>query len=483
MQGGEEPMGELIRGSAAPSRGRWLAGAAVAIAAAVALSQVMWSPPARTAAARAEPASAAEAPARADWPAGPLRAETVELRFTLVHPDAAAAARGEALVRTLAARHLPGFAVVAEAEGDARPAAGARTLSLRRREAVALTAEDLEGMSDRLDDGARARLREGRPALELRVRAPAAEPAALRGLLALLAEAATALDAVVIDREARTVSTAARFAQVAARAFQGDLPIVRRHVMIYSYDRGDGVLRSHTVGMAKLGLPDVVVGAHRAVDRLLVGELVNLVCQWLAEHGEVARAGELELDVRATRADEVREEAVAALLPNARPRTVLTVARALREEGDADNRHLELTFGGFPGTALEREAAAVSAVFGVKDEVQRIQHTDTLLAESARARQRLLGLKPWWPDRKPGEHLMVKAPFQTAAGGNEWMWLEVTAWQGSRLSGPLANEPEEVPGLHEGAVVEVEEGQVFDYLLHRADGREEGNTTEPLLGH
>jgi uncharacterized protein YegJ (DUF2314 family) len=251
--------------------------------------------------------------------------------------------------------------------------------------------------------------------------------------------------------------------------------------MIESYDRGDGLLRSHTIGMSKLGLPDVVVDGHRTSERRPVGNLLNLVCQWMVEHGALGRAGELELDLRAIRADELREANVSHLLANARRRTVITVARAVHQEGDADNRELELTFDGFPGTALEREAAALTAVFGSDDKVQHVEHTDALLAESARERQRLLELKPRWPERKPGDHLMVKGPFETPAGGKEWMWIEVTAWNGTTLSGALANEPAEVPGLREGALVSVEERQVFDYLLHRSDGTEDGNTTEALL--
>jgi uncharacterized protein YegJ (DUF2314 family) len=79
------------------------------------------------------------------------------------------------------------------------------------------------------------------------------------------------------------------------------------------------------------------------------------------------------------------------------------------------------------------------------------------------------------------DHLVVKAPFETFEGGNEWMWVEVTGWTGTRVRGLLANDPYFVPGLRARAAVEIEEGEVFDYLLRRADGTVEGNTTQALL--
>lgn len=154
--------------------------------------------------------------------------------------------------------------------------------------------------------------------------------------------------------DSRIVRGAAKFDDEMAGAFDGAVPVVTRHVFVETYDRGDGLARSVTVGMSRFGLPDVVVNGHRVGQRRAVAWAVNGVCQWVST-------------------------------------------------------------------------------------------------------------------------------FATRSGGTEWMWLEVTAWKGSVLSGPLANVPEDVPELHEGAWVSVEQAKVFDYLFHRADGTEEGNTTAKLL--
>ncbi len=102
---------------------------------------------------------------------------------------------------------------------------------------------------------------------------------------------------------------------------------------------------------------------------------------------------------------------------------------------------------------------------------------------SADAREALGGeVRARWDAGLPaGSRLAVKGPFTTAAGGVEWMWVEVERWDGDRLTGALLNQPDDVPGLRKGARVAVSLGDVFDYLLRGADGRTEGGATEALL--
>jgi hypothetical protein len=81
----------------------------------------------------------------------------------------------------------------------------------------------------------------------------------------------------------------------------------------------------------------------------------------------------------------------------------------------------------------------------------------------------------------PGEYIQVKAPFTAPTGGNEWMWVEVTAWQPGKIKGLLKNEPFNIPSLHGGQLVEVDEAKAFDYIRTFADGREEGNETAAII--
>lgn len=75
----------------------------------------------------------------------------------------------------------------------------------------------------------------------------------------------------------------------------------------------------------------------------------------------------------------------------------------------------------------------------------------------------------------------MKAPFETDDDGVEWMWVEVTQWNGAKMKGILQNAPRAISGLQRGATVEVEVASLFDYLHDRADGSSAGGTTNDIL--
>jgi uncharacterized protein YegJ (DUF2314 family) len=109
-------------------------------------------------------------------------------------------------------------------------------------------------------------------------------------------------------------------------------------------------------------------------------------------------------------------------------------------------------------------------------------HDAELLAASTAAKEELAALKPRFENGTPPmEVLVVKAPFRTRGGGHEWMWVEVTAWNGNKVLGILQNDPSNVPGLEVGAEVEVLEDSILDYVHKRADGTRVGNATEAIL--
>jgi uncharacterized protein YegJ (DUF2314 family) len=110
-------------------------------------------------------------------------------------------------------------------------------------------------------------------------------------------------------------------------------------------------------------------------------------------------------------------------------------------------------------------------------------HDEELMAASARARQTALQYKPRYAKAPPrsGERLVVKAPFATASGGHEYMWVEVLRWQGATIYGLLESEPRDVLKLKSGARVEVAESAIFDYILHKPDGSREGDLTGELI--
>ena len=124
----------------------------------------------------------------------------------------------------------------------------------------------------------------------------------------------------------------------------------------------------------------------------------------------------------------------------------------------------------------------LGALFGSEDSVQRVRHTNELLEASKAANAKLPALREAFRrGLQPGEYIQVKAPFATPDGGNEWMWVEVTSWDGDVISGLLRNEPANIPGLHAGQMVKVSQSKVFDYIRRDANGHEDGNETGKIL--
>jgi uncharacterized protein YegJ (DUF2314 family) len=122
-------------------------------------------------------------------------------------------------------------------------------------------------------------------------------------------------------------------------------------------------------------------------------------------------------------------------------------------------------------------------IFGSADQVSVLRSDEELEAASRRARGTLLAkVKPAFLAGLPHlEHLLVKAPFPQDDGGNEWMWIEVLAWDGTLVKGILQSDPHFVRGLKAGDRVETSEDDIFDYIHVRADGSRQGNTTAELL--
>jgi uncharacterized protein YegJ (DUF2314 family) len=89
-------------------------------------------------------------------------------------------------------------------------------------------------------------------------------------------------------------------------------------------------------------------------------------------------------------------------------------------------------------------------------------------AETARAQ---------WPDfvaelnqHKADESFSVKVPLATKRGGEEHIWVKVTAIEGETIRGNLANEPFEDVGYKNGDPLSIQSNIVEDWLISK-DGK------------
>ncbi|HWS28264.1 MAG TPA: DUF2314 domain-containing protein [Xanthomonadales bacterium] len=304
---------------------------------------------------------------------------------------------------------------------------------------------------------------------------------ALRAVDRSVLQLARRSEALIWDSETRVLYAPDHFQESRVDSSSASDSVIK-HTTINVYQEGDYV-RAVSLGMAQFGLPDLVIeqlswATYRSLVSLMIG-----IAQQMVEGAEPDASGTFAFDASAIRNSAVRDEVVADSIGDASHKGTFTLRAAVPDEGDADNPLLAIEFDAYAGNdEFARQDTAVATIFGWRDEIKRIKHNDELKAASHAARALLPQLRrDFEAGFEPGEYIQVKAPFPTASGGQEWMWVEVTAWQDDAIHGLLRNEPFDIPELHAGQKVEVDPDEVFDYLRQFADGREEGNTTAEII--
>lgn len=259
-------------------------------------------------------------------------------------------------------------------------------------------------------------------------------------------------------------------------------PDISRHTVIHAYQSGE-YIRAITLGMAKFGLPDVVVDGFSWSLNQSMGNVVNLFCQAIAEKGELEIEGQFDLVIDDIKHEKIRTAMLESLKTNATKTARLSLVDGRWEEGDPDNPLIEITFDRYSGNDVHaRQDLMLGGLFGFEDSITPVRESEKLTAASQKARTKLPGLRAdFVSGLEPGEYIMLKAPFGTSNDGTEWMWVEVSSWKGDDIEGVLKNEPFDVPELHAGQIVKISESDVFDYLRVLPDGSAEGNETGNVI--
>ena len=308
----------------------------------------------------------------------------------------------------------------------------------------------------------------------------------LREAQKLVLEIAQKSAGFVWDESTRQIYSTSAWTDDRVQGWDGDLPDMRRHINIHYYESDGGRHRAITLGMAQFGLPDLVARDVPLNEANAMTTLLDAVAQLLVEGAGLERGRELRLDLTAIRARRVRDALVARVGPGASLRGRIDLVRTPAEQGDPENRLVELSFPSYPGpTEAERQAAAITAIVGAGDDPISGAPADDpeLAAVTARVQARLPAVGKAFRAGLPlGERIVVKAPFTAEDGSVEWMWVGVTGWTGDVLRGRLENDPYRVKSLHLGAKVEVKQASIADYLWSREDGttREGGESSEIL---
>lgn len=300
---------------------------------------------------------------------------------------------------------------------------------------------------------------------------------------ALVHELAGARPVVIWDEETRLAFTPDAWKKTRLDSWEGDNPDMSRQIAIHAYKKDKGGVRAITLGMARVGLPDLVIEETAWSLNDPLGQSMNALAQQLAEGSRPDNKGNITLDIGKLKHSGMRTRLQKESLKGATGRGKLRLIEGVPDEGDPDNHLASMLFDAKGKDVTQRQTSFVYTVFGVTEEnIISTRHDEELLAASARAKTRLPALqKAFKQGLQPGEQLLVKAPFDTPDGRNEWMWVEVTDWEGDKIKGLLRNEPRYARGVQAGQIVNVAQSDVFDYKRIYPDGRSEGDETSALL--
>jgi len=286
------------------------------------------------------------------------------------------------------------------------------------------------------------------------------------------------------DEETRRVFSRETWRKLRVESWNEEVPDASTQIALHAFQDGD-YLRAISLGMSKFGLPDIVVDQFPRSNYRSVSNLINLTSQALIEGATVGENGNFTLDLKSIRTPAARDSQLETLSEGATGKAVLALKKGAWDLGDPVNALIEIGFDHASGPDLfARQDALLTKLFGSTDSITNIQHNDALEEASAAARKKLPGLrKDFQNGLEPGELILVKAPFPIPgdAGNNEWMWVEISKWNGDAITGTLQSEPFNIPDLQAGQEVSVSESDVFDYIRRRPGGEIEGNTTGEII--
>lgn len=245
----------------------------------------------------------------------------------------------------------------------------------------------------------------------------------------------------------------------------------REHLHIDAIDE-DGSVWMHTHGMLKFGLPDLEIEGIPEEFKKQAKELIVMAASALVENKGLNKAslGELSVFDGAIRMVTVFRPAddeghfpdgVFALYPfvsgddSDRPQA-LTDTLKLLESGVSAREKLP----------VPQESYRDRARWGMPS-TKTDEGRNRIIEAHKKARERLEDFKRSFLDYSDDERQVhaVKVGFPSADGRYEWMWVSLEEWNNASLSGRLENTPVIRTDLYKGCAIEINESDIFDWVI------------------
>ena len=164
-------------------------------------------------------------------------------------------------------------------------------------------------------------------------------PQALR----LMADMARLTGGLIWDEQTRHAFSLTSWDAQRLNTFFDGVADLSEHTTIHAYKHGDYV-RAITLGMIKFGLPEIELSGFPWSSAPHAHSLITLVAQHLHEQGGLKNAGVLLADPSTIHHAGVRKRLTESAFENAKLKTSLTLNIGTREEGDPENRIMEIAF-------------------------------------------------------------------------------------------------------------------------------------------
>ena len=298
----------------------------------------------------------------------------------------------------------------------------------------------------------------------------------------LLNDAFKNSNAVLVDYNTVESFNAKSWKEMRIDNFGGITKDVTNQIAIHAYRDGN-LCRAVTLGMNKFCLPDISIKDFSCSNQISYSALINAIAQTLSERPKLNSNSTISLNLESIQNKNARNALLSGIHENAVKSADIKLESAKPEQGDYPNIQYRLVFDspGF-GSPQEEQNKVITKLFGSNDGLEYVNHNDALLKASAEAKKQLPKIKERFDmGLEPGFAILLKAPFTTDGGGNEWMWVEVTTWNEGNITGILQNDPFEISNLKAGSIVSVKQKDIFDYILYKPGGSYEGNETGKII--